>query len=289
MKIRRRGQRVEVYQSFRQDGKVRTRYVGSGPAALRLVEQDLTARIDAIRERDRDRDQDRSLDGWSRDVEQFVRAVLTIAGFHRHHRGQWRRTVDPTTPAIQPQPVRRPLSPEVEAIRARVARGDLDLTSAEARKLIQAIPEFATLNQTPADDLLDCLVRRYHGHVIQQESVRAQVEQVRADLVGPNPTRMEALLAERAAVCWLACNVHERAAEQAQNLTPADGRYRQRKIDGAHRRFLSAVKTLATVRKLRLPDLMVVIDRRAERAGGRAVQPDERVIEIEPRTRAGLD
>ena len=93
---------------------------------------------------------------------------------------------------------------------------------------------------------------------------------------------MEALLAERAAVCWLACNCFERAAESAQNLTIADGMYRQRKIDGAHKRFLASLKTLATVRKLALPDLKLTIDRRSVHVRNQA--PDRQARNVPGRT-----
>ncbi len=283
MKVKRRGLRIVVYRSVREGARVRTQYIGSGLGALGLVEQDLAARIEASRAREQDQEQDRRLDAWDRAVEQLARAVLALAGYRRHHRGQWRHTMDPTTLATQPQPSRHPLSPEVLAIQARIPQGDLCLTSAEARKMIQAVPEFAKLRQTPAGDLLDCLVRRYYPNVLEQELVRHQVEQVRLDLAGPTPTHLEALLAERAAVCWLACNVYERAAESVQDLKLADGMYRQRKIDGAHRRFLSAIKTLATVRKLQLPDLKILVDQRAIHRGRHPSAPGDRVIEIDPR------
>ena len=78
---------------------------------------------------------------------------------------------------------------------------------------------------------------------------------------------MEALLAERAAVCWLAVNEYERAAETTQGLMMADAVFRQRKIDGAHRRFLSALRTLATVRKLQVPDFNINLDQRSVHVG----------------------
>lgn len=250
--------------------------------ALWQVEDDLDARLAALRERQRDDRQEASLAGWDRAVEQFARAILTITGFVRHQRGEWRRrTMNQITDATKTpgSSSRNPLSPDVEAIRLRIASGDLSLTSAEARKMIQATPELARVRSTPAEDLVTCLVSRYYGNVVEQESIRYQVEELRQDLAGPQPTVMEALLAERAAVCWLAVNVIERAAESVQNSTLADVVARQRKIDGAHRRFMSAIKTLATVRKLALPDIKVLVNRRATHLS-QATRAQDHVIEL---------
>jgi hypothetical protein len=49
-----------------------------------------------------------------------------------------------------------------------------------------------------------------------------------------------------------------RVAADVTNGTWAEFDYYQRRQDRAHRRFLSAVKTLATVRRLALPTLVAV-------------------------------
>src|SRR5437899_2186525 len=87
---------------------------------------------------------------------------------------------------------------------------------------------------------------------------RAERERMEtAELAGPNPTPLERLLAERATNCWLQVYRYELAFEQARDLTIRQAEFHQRKIDGAHRRYLSALKTLATVRKLGLPAVQI--------------------------------
>jgi hypothetical protein len=49
---------------------------------------------------------------------------------------------------------------------------------------------------------------------------------------------------------------------QAKNLSIAWGEYYQQRMDRAHRRYLSAIKVLALVRKLAVPVLQVNIGRR---------------------------
>jgi len=62
---------------------------------------------------------------------------------------------------------------------------------------------------------------------------------------------LERLLSKRIAVCWLQLQYYE--AIYAQNLskfTITQSEYHQRRIDKAHRRYLSAIRTLAQIRKL---------------------------------------
>lgn len=89
------------------------------------------------------------------------------------------------------------------------------------------------------------------------EAIDMRLEQVRKELEGPTPTPMECLLAERAAFCWFAVNYYETLFTQATDLTLRQAEFHQRKIDRAHGRFLSALRTLAQVRKLALPALQV--------------------------------
>ncbi len=81
---------------------------------------------------------------------------------------------------------------------------------------------------------------------------------------GPRPSPIESVLAETAATCWFAFRMHE--AQYAGNIT-ADGmslaqsEHAQRRMDRAHRRFLSTVKTLAAVRRLAVPVLQINVAR----------------------------
>lgn len=289
MFIKRRGDRSVVYRSVREGDRVRKRYVGSGRFGVALLIRDLDARIDAIRERDRDREQERRIKGWFDAIEATARAALTTAGYRRHHRGEWRRRNVTQLDQDQAGPI-SPAAPEgTRPGRRRRMFADESPEAAEIRRQIQQVPEAAWFLGSASDDLLDAILRRYYAdHPIRAESMRAQVEQVRADLAGPGPTAMERLLAERAAICWLACNAYERAAEQGQAPTPREAVARQRKIDGAHRRFLSAVRTLATVRKLKLPDVRITIDQRAVHLGERAEEPRDRIAEAGLKSRIGL-
>jgi hypothetical protein len=86
-----------------------------------------------------------------------------------------------------------------------------------------------------------------------QEAGPLKLAEVQRDLEGPAPTPLERLLAERAALCWFVLNLYETNLFEAGDLTFLQAEFHQRKIDRAHGRFLSALRTLAQVRKLALP------------------------------------
>ncbi|CAN5895701.1 hypothetical protein BH23PLA1_BH23PLA1_24550 [soil metagenome] len=53
--------------------------------------------------------------------------------------------------------------------------------------------------------------------------------------------------------------VYAGAADSEKGLSIAQSEFHQRRIDRAHKRFLSSVRTLAQIRKLPLPALQVNI------------------------------
>ncbi len=106
-------------------------------------------------------------------------------------------------------------------------------------------------------------------NLLVKGALQRRMKTLRAELEGPNPTPIERLLAERAAFCWLVVWRYEEHLASANELTFKQGDYHQRRIDAAHRRFLSSVRTLATVRKLALPALQINIgENQVNVAGG---------------------
>jgi hypothetical protein len=89
------------------------------------------------------------------------------------------------------------------------------------------------------------------------EGLERKLAKLREELAGPNPTPIERLLAERAAFCWLAVYDYERQYANSGSITIKQADYHQRRIDAAHRRYLSSLKMLATVRKLALPTIQL--------------------------------
>jgi hypothetical protein len=61
---------------------------------------------------------------------------------------------------------------------------------------------------------------------------------------------------------------------QAKDLTWKAGEYYQRRMDHSHKRYLSALKTLAQVRKLAVPVLQINIAKKQTNIAGPAAGKD---------------
>ncbi len=85
-------------RSRRVSGRVVREYLGAGPLAEALARQDATAqerRRAQATEEQRLRDSDATLAALVDDLiagtDALAAAALVLAGYHQHHRGEWRR------------------------------------------------------------------------------------------------------------------------------------------------------------------------------------------------------
>ena len=86
------------------------------------------------------------------------------------------------------------------------------------------------------------------------------VEDMIRQLSGENPAPLEKQLAECVAMCWIDLQDHQhRYSLLGPRNTPKEFEWRSRMIDGALRRYLAAMKTLADVRRFKLPPIQVNI------------------------------
>ena len=92
-------------------------------------------------------------------------------------------------------------------------------------------------------------------------AVMAQADHLRRSLAGERPNPVEVLLAERAALCWVAVHLYELTynATNRTRLSFAAHGWHERRIDSAHRRLLAALKALATVCRLKFPNVVAVV------------------------------
>lgn len=98
------------------------------------------------------------------------------------------------------------------------------------------------------------------GNGTVAETIVNQIAALREELAGPSPSPLEALLVERVVACWLHLQHTElRYAQHLGRLTMAQGEYHQRSIERAERRYLAAIKALATLRRLLTPVMQVNI------------------------------
>jgi hypothetical protein len=88
-------------------------------------------------------------------------------------------------------------------------------------------------------------------HLVSKETMKRQLACMRQEVAGENPSPLERLLAERVVATWLQVQLSEGiyASFMFKSMTIAQADHHQRRIDKAHRRHLSAVKSLAQIRK----------------------------------------
>jgi hypothetical protein len=79
----------------------------------------------------------------------------------------------------------------------------------------------------------------------------AQLEQMEIEQASLDPSPFERLMIQRVLACWLRLQIAEINAGPCGADSTTEIFNRQ--LDRAHRQFLSAAKTLATVRRLALP------------------------------------
>ena len=96
-------------------------------------------------------------------------------------------------------------------------------------------------------------------NAVAKGAIVRRLAALRRELAGPSPTPLERLVADRVVVGWLAAAVAEGAYHQAleRGVRHADDAFHQRRVERAQRRYLAAVKALATVRRLGVPAVQV--------------------------------
>lgn len=228
------------YRARRVNGKVRYEYVagvGIGELCERL---DAELREEREEKRDAERqaleatkkaiaERDEPIRAYCRDVDQAVRETLEAHGYHRHNRGAWRRK--------RGQAMSKPGEMVVQVQRTELP--------AELNRLAGLLAGIVAASTNMAE--------------AEQANMTRDTMKIYRELAGDDPTPIERVLAERAAVCWAAAYAadwHALAAHWSQYAPKVIERL-DRQRSRANNRFLAAVKTLAAVRKLDLPSVVV--------------------------------
>ena len=124
----------------------------------------------------------------------------------------------------------------------------------ELRKMLDGSPDLAwRFIKGPGKMAEDALVDEFtrDDDPASKELLKHQLESMRIEVAGENPSPLERLLAERVVATWLQVQVFDAFyAHGMKGGTRPQDEFRQKRLDRAHRRHLSAVKTLAQVRKL---------------------------------------
>jgi hypothetical protein len=126
------------------------------------------------------------------------------------------------------------------------------------RALLTTRPELWTHLQTVGSRVeRDWITVLAGNDLVAQEVLTQQLQALKVELGGPNPTPLEQLLIERIGICWL--QVHQADIWAAQHVTHQTS-WSDHRQDRAQARFLAAIKSLAQVRKLLRPGATVQVN-----------------------------
>jgi hypothetical protein len=145
---------------------------------------------------------------------------------------------------------------ELRAILEKANAGDPSVLP-QLRKVFDAHPELAASFGDLVAHAREALLSLVAGKCLTaREAIARQVDDLRARLKGAAPSELEALLADRIALCWI--EVYYGDVDLAQHLLRQPGaapatRAAERRLDRAHARFLAAARTLAMTTKLLRP------------------------------------
>lgn len=262
-------------------GRAVREYVGNGPLAELEAKTDALKRLRREEEAKTWREEQESLESLDQAAEELneaaeilTRAALLAAGYRQHNRGEWRRNVDQKRPKTEEQglivPAEKVSTPikveevsrsseellnELRPLVAQAREGDEE-ASHRIRGILEETPKLAqTVLNTAAKKAERILLKRTSGNdILLREALSLQLEAMRKEIAGPDPTPLERLLAERVAACRLQLQQADVSyASRLGKLTIAQSEYHQRRLDRLHRRYLSAIRALVQVRKLLKP------------------------------------
>lgn len=112
------------------------------------------------------------------------------------------------------------------------------------------------------------VVRIYAGKdLLLERAVLKFASELRTELAGPNPDALDLILAERVVIAWAFVTTAEmQYARRMQQEPPYRAlEFDLKRIDLANRQLLAAARTLAKVRRVKLPDVMAVVTLTADR------------------------
>jgi hypothetical protein len=161
-------------------------------------------------------------------------------------------TNEPAAPDIE-VPSGPPLLSRSEALEVLVLRANNGSTSAldSLRQLMDRCPEvWQHVGDLTKHAELAWTDLMGGGNYLIMESVKRQVAYLKSELAGTNPTSLEKLLVEQAALTWLASRYAEMAAAKPGKSSLAEGKMMLKRAESTQRRHLASLKMLAELRVL---------------------------------------
>ena len=147
---------------------------------------------------------------------------------------------------------RREIVARLHELTKRAEKGDRKVIP-ELREILDGSPDLAwrlvDLGKTAERLLIDKSIEA--KDLAAREGLEYLLETMRREVAGNSVSPLERLLAERIVATWLQVQLFEALyAANLGDLTLNQANYHQKRLDRAHRNHLSAIRTLAQIRKL---------------------------------------
>jgi hypothetical protein len=262
-----RDRRGYFYRSQRIGGRVVREYLGKGEWCGAAAQLEACDRQSVARERSKDAATrraaaalDSEVAGACDAIQAAMRAELQRHGYRQHARGQWRKqrmnelqkTAAPADGIVAETMARiRPLLEKADGDAA--ARREI-FELLEAGRMTDG---YVSLQCVAQQAQISLLKSTYGDQVFARECEEKNLAALQKTIAGENPTPLESLLARRITLCWFHLYALEALLAQTENASFARGTHYAKRLDGAHKRYLSAIKALAEVRKMQLPSVQM--------------------------------
>ena len=165
-----------------------------------------------------------------------------------------------------------------------------DLPEGDLPGVVPAARGELTLGQKMTDPVelaRQALLKAVYGDLdTLQKLGRRRLDAMERAMAGPDPSPLERVLAQQAAICWMQLYHFEQKYAARMNIEPQDSlgfqqeEFYQKRVACAQRRLESAIKTLAQVRRLQLPTVQVNIADKQVNVGSGQVRVGEAQVNI---------
>lgn len=163
-----------------------------------------------------------------------------------------------------------PTPDEVKTLLRKAEKGDSTVLPA-LRTWMDRTPGYWEPMGDLAKVAREALIEHASGkkNLLVQETLTRKCAALTQELTGPTPSPIERLLVERIVLCWLQFYYAECLYVQSleDSLTIRQAEFHQQRISKAQARYLSAIRTLAHVRRLGVPAVQVNIGQQQVIAG----------------------
>lgn len=141
------------------------------------------------------------------------------------------------------------------------------------RKIFDQVPAMWDLYGDLAAAAEDALANVFAGKSqMTREGLRKRLAAMKGELAGPNPSPLERLAVDRVVACWLHSYHADFAyARSIQLASPTESEHYQRRQDRAALQYLKALKSLAVIRRLLIPQIQVNVGERQVNIAGQQV------------------